>query len=217
MGRLIDLTGQRFGRLIVLQRAEDRVKPSGHKIARWKCLCDCGNQVIVLGQSLRSGITGSCGCFRNEVVGKRATTHGGSASHLYKTWTNMLQRCENARHQNYDNYGKRGISVCDEWHNFQKFSDWAKASGYEDGLTIDRIDVNGNYAPFNCRWVNMVIQGNNKRNNHLITLDGERHTLSEWCIIRGIRYGTLLTRLSRGWSEYDALTKPLQSHLQGKV
>ncbi|MBE7084268.1 MAG: hypothetical protein E7373_06695 [Clostridiales bacterium] len=127
-------------------------------------------------------------------------------SRLYNIWSKLKSRCLNMSFKFYKNYGGRGIKVCDEWlNNPQSFYDWAIANGYNSNLTIDRIDFNGNYEPSNCRWVDMKTQSNNRRNNHIITLNGVSHTLSEWSSLTGIEQSTIRARLKRGWSEEKAL------------
>lgn len=198
--RLEDLTGRRFGRLVVLERAEGPCK----KHTYWKCLCDCGNITITAAQKLKSGSTKSCGCYGRDT----ATKHGMWKHPLYKTWKNIKSRCNNQNMTAYCCYGGRGIKVCEEWQNdFMAFYSWAIANGYLEGLTIDRIDVNGNYEPSNCRWVTMREQSNNTRRNHLIEYKGETHTISEWARITKINVHTLSNRINRGWSIERALTE----------
>ena len=139
------------------------------------------------------------------------TTHGKSEERIYRIWGNMLRRCDYKKHISYKNYGARGIKVCDEWskdHGFENFYQWAIKNGYSDDLTIDRIDVNGNYEPDNCRWITNTEQQNNRRNNKLIEYRGEIKTLAEWCRELGIGYSKTELRLSRGWSAEDSFEKP---------
>ena len=121
----------------------------------------------------------------------------------------MKARCLNRNHDMYPYYGGRGITVCEEWLAFEPFMEWAVASGYADGLTLDRIDNNDGYCPENCRWTTMKVQGNNRRDNHVIELNGERHTLSEWCAITGMKSTTIIGRLKR-WPPEIALTRPVK-------
>ena len=203
MAKAVDLTGQRFGRLLVLERTENM----GRQTA-WLCKCDCGNQKAVPYWNLVSGQTISCGCYAKEVSAKNAKcTHKQSYSRLYTIWIGMKQRCYYEKHKHFKNYGGRGITVCDEWKDdFQAFHDWSISHGYEDNLTIDRIDVNGNYEPSNCKWASTKVQGNNKRTNHTLELNGEIHTVSEWSKITGIPNSTIHNRLKAGWTIEKALT-----------
>lgn len=208
MGKLIDLTGQRFERLMVVERAENHVQANGSRKTQWLCLCDCGNYVTVQGANLKNGHVKSCGCYGKNFPSH--TKHGQRHTRLYKIWQRMKQRCYDANVKSYENYGRRGIAVCDEWlYNFEAFHDWAMANGYRDDLTIDRIDVNGNYCPENCRWVSRKVQGNNKRNNHNITYKGKTQTLSQWCEELDLSYGTIWCRLyTLGWTIEKAFETP---------
>lgn len=128
-------------------------------------------------------------------------THGLRYTRLYNIWSNMKSRCNNPKHTYYKNYGGRGITICQEWQNdFQSFYNWAMANGYREKLTIDRIDTNGNYEPSNCQWASRKAQQNNRRYNHIITYNGESHSISEWSRITGINKGALYSRIYRGWS-----------------
>lgn len=204
--KLIDLTGQRFGRLVVVERAESKGKRT-----MWKCLCDCGNTKVVEAGNLKTGHTTSCGCVWQEVVPETNRNinrrHGMSQTKLHKAWANMRYRCFNPRCKYYDNYGGRGITICDEWNEFESFMEWSLNNGFADGMSLDRIDVNGNYEPGNCRWVSWEVQENNKRNNSYLTLNGQTHTISEWSRITGLKDSTIRERIKRGWTVEDALTK----------
>lgn len=202
MSNLIDLTGQKFGRLTVINRAENVVLPCGQQKTRWLCHCDCGNEIIVISDGLKRGHTRSCGCLNQETRIIANTKHGLRRTRIYKTWESMKARCYNKNDEKYPRYGARGIIVCDEWRNdFQTFYDWAMSHGYRNDLQIDRIDNNGNYCPENCRWVNRITQANNKSNNQFITYKGETKTIAEWSRERGIKYETLRQRLNRyNWS-----------------
>lgn len=163
--KLIDMTGQRFGRLLVKERGKNGKRGKVY----WRCQCDCGKEVSVRGDHLRDGRVHSCGCYNSEVTTERHTTHGYYYTRLYKVYRTMLARCNNPKNTNYVHYGGRGIAVCEEWkHDFLAFRTWAIANGYDEtaergNCTIDRIDVNGNYEPSNCRWVSMLVQAKNKR------------------------------------------------------
>ena len=171
MGKLVDLTGQKFGRLTVIERAG---KTAHGEHAKWLCRCECGNVITAASNNLRSGNTTSCGCFQSEIASKMGMankTHGKSRTRLHKVWAGMIARCYDPGKPYYKHYGGRGITVCDEWRNdFQAFHDWAMANGYDPNApfgkcTIDRIDVDGNYCPENCRWVSMKVQSSNRRNS----------------------------------------------------
>ena len=213
MSKLIDLTGMKFGRLTVIDRAKDGTRANGSTYVRWICRCDCGKELIVCGGNLRRGYSKSCGCYQKEQLAKIETKHGqaihGKRSRLYICWRGIKLRCNNPNNPSYKDYGGRGISMCNEWMNdFQAFNNWAISHGYADNLTIDRIDVNGNYEPSNCHWVTMKEQQNNRRNNHLITHNGETHTMMQWSEITGIAFHTIKSRLKSGWSVERALTEP---------
>ena len=193
-----DLTGRKFGKLTVLEF--DRMGPRGR--AYWKCRCDCNDEVSnfisVRQDGLISGHTTSCGCRTIEALRNRITKHGDCETRLYSIWRAMKHRCDNSNEPSYRNYGGRGISVCDEWYDYETFRDWALDNGYDDDLSIDRIDVNDGYYPENCRWVDAVVQGNNRRNNRFITYAGETHTISEWARLFEVHYETLRHRINRG-------------------
>lgn len=175
--KAIDLTGQRFGRLNVISLSPKR--SGGH--LHWICGCECGNTITVLGYNLRNGNTKSCGCLQKEIAAKRQYKHGQTGSRLFVAWVHMKQRCSNPNDHAYNYYGGRGIKVCDEWANdFQAFQDWAMSHGYSDKLTIDRIDVNGDYCPENCRWITIQEQQKNKRDNTTVLFNGHCKTVGDW-------------------------------------
>lgn len=208
MGSFIDLTGQRFGRYTAICRADDYVLPCGRHKTMWTCKCDCGNVKNVLSDSLISGHVVSCGCYLKENTRARMKTHGatlnGKPTRLYKVWDGMKARCYNKNKTYYPIYGGRGIKMCDEWHySFEAFRDWALANGYDDTLTIDRIDVDGDYCPENCRWATIKEQSNNKRDNHYLTYNGETKTLTQWSEITGFSFSMLSTR-ARKWKDATA-------------
>lgn len=197
----------KYGRLTVVEFIG--VSKDRHKL--WKCKCDCGNYTVVPTNSLTAGNTKSCGCLVREQ--KTTLTHGMRNTRLYRIWSSMKARCKYETHIEALNYHDRGITVCEEWNkNFESFAEWAKESGYNDRLTIDRIDVNGNYEPSNCRWVTQKEQCNNKRNNNIIIIDGVRHTVSEWSNIADVSRNTICNRIKRGVEPYDAVfLKPKRS------
>lgn len=204
MSKKIDLTGQRFGRLQVIEK--DCLRGKGN--TKWICRCDCGEYTVCRTDHLASGFTRSCGCLSRE----RTTKHNQCNTRLYTIWRTMKGRCYNPKKNNYKNYGGRGITVCDEWKdNFQAFYDWSMANGYREDLTIDRIDSNGKYEPGNCRWASRIEQNNNTSRNRCLTYNGETHTVSEWSKITGISRSTLQHRLVHGWTVERMLTEKPKS------
>lgn len=208
MGAFIDLTGKKFGRLTVLERTDDLIQPSGQHKTQWLCKCDCGNLITVQGCNLKSEHTQSCGCYSQDYPSH--TKHNKCKTRLYKCWKHIKQRCYDKNSKEYINYGGRGITVCNEWLNdFQVFYDWAMANGYKDDLTIDRIDVNGNYEPSNCRWVTVKVQNNNKRSNRLITYNEKTQTLAQWADELQINYKKLYARIvTFSWNIEKAFNTP---------
>lgn len=173
----LELKGNRYGRLIVIDRAENHRGRTA-----WKCICDCGNDVIIETQNIKAG-TISCGCYHKEILVSKnqgRTKHGLGSHPLYQIWRAMLDRCYNPDNKKFMNYGGRGIGVCDSWFDVKNFYNDV-CQGYEKGVTsLDRINVNGNYEPENCRWVTFKQQARNKTNNHLVSLNGEMITLAEF-------------------------------------
>ena len=189
--------GMRFGRLT----AVEEVGRDKHGQSKWLFRCDCGKEKIIIRYSVVKGRTKSCGCLNYEVnkSGNNRRTHGETNTRLYGIWQAMKSRC-NAPigSNNWKWYSSKGITVCDEWKEYKPFRDWALNNGYNDTLTIDRIDSNGDYEPSNCRWATLAEQANNKSTNRIITYNNETHTLREWSDITHINYSMLATRYWRG-------------------
>lgn len=156
----IDITGRRFGRLVAIRQVGSTEQGN----AIWLCKCDCGKETEVRSVILRNGVTKSCGCYRSEYQREQQTKHGKSTTRMARIWYNMKERCLNRNNTSFANYGGRGITVCKEWlADFDNFYRWAICNGYRDDLTIDRINVNGNYEPNNCRWIPKGEQSRNRR------------------------------------------------------
>ena len=190
-----NIIGEKFGKLTVLRKIGRKNK---RKSNYWLCRCDCGNEIEVREDSLRNGHTKSCGCYNKERILERVRTHCMSNTRIYSIWSCIIDRVENINATGYQYYGGRGISVCQEWRNdFMSFYNWAISNGYEEHLTIDRIDVNGNYEPSNCRWANWETQANNKRNNHYVFINGERFTVTQISKLYNINLRTLCHRLEK--------------------
>lgn len=205
------LIGQRFGRLTVIDYADDLVSPSGYHTVMWKCHCDCGTEVVIRGKCLTQGVTKSCGCYQKDSIAQRAGKHGGFGTRLYSIWNSMRQRCNNPHHHAYKNYGGRGISICTEWTDFSAFRSWALSCGYDEHAprgqyTLDRISVDGNYTPDNCQWRTMYDQAHNKRNSIWLEYQGVKKPLIEWATETGLDYTTLWKRYRQGMSPEQVLS-----------
>lgn len=199
----IDLTGQKYGKLTVIGIAVD--DPGKKK--KWICCCDCGRKTIVAASNLRSGHTTQClFCGYNEAT-KKKRTHGASRTPIYYVWNAMINRCNNPEFKSYKDYGGRGIRVCSEWEKSAVFIKWALENGYKDGLEIDRIDVEGDYCPENCRWITRLENANNKRNNKVVEHNGEFKTLAEWARYYNVNYKNLSRNLLKGYTLEDAVTR----------
>jgi len=198
----LDRVGQRFGRLLVISKAERRSNTQ-----RWNCICDCGSKTVVFGNCFTNGNTTSCGCYAKEVTSIWATVHGGCGTKEYKTWEGMMCRVNNNRDKAYKDYGGRGISICERWFNFEIFlSDMGKRP---EGMSLDRIDNDGDYSPENCRWATPKEQANNRRDNITLTFNETTKTIAEWAAETGLKWHTIKGRLNRGWSIKSTLTAPL--------
>ena len=206
MPTLIDLTGQRFGKLVVLYRVENTI----HNEVQWLCQCDCGNTTIVTSGHLRSGGTKSCGC---SWYRKPKYDGEGSYDSLYPTWRGMINRCNNPNSSGYMNYGGRGITVCDDWLDFNNFKHWADETKTDQTLTLDRLNNDLGYSPDNCHWATAKEQNSNKRNNLLFELNGEICTLKEWCRRFNVNYLTIYSRIYReGWDFETAILTPVRTY-----
>lgn len=196
--RRLELKNKKFNRLFVL-------KYVGHQ--KWLCECECGNKIIAYGSQIKSGHTQSCGCLQKERTSNANTKHHYCKTPIYTVWQNMRERCNRKTNKEYHNYGGRGIKVCDEWNaNFENFKDWAFNNGYEKGLTIDRIDVNKDYEPNNCRFVNWKEQANNTRRTNKIEFCGIIKSRKQWAETFDINYGTFTDRIKkRKWEFYKCL------------
>lgn len=236
MKLLQDLIGLRVGRITVID-IENKEEKRETKI-RYKCQCDCGNIVYrdkyrLIGRHAAQ----SCGCLQREAAsntGKRTikaliekaeqTKLSPEIKRLHRIWTQMRQRCENPNNHAYEYYGGRGIKVCNEWQEVEPFEKWALENGYQKELTIDRIDTNGDYCPENCRWVTMLVQGNNTRKNRRITYKGRTQSLADWCRELDLDYFRTKARLnSCGYTveqafemEKYAAQKQFNNKAQGK-
>lgn len=200
-----NLKGKIFGRLTVI---------SPHHTTRlgtyWNCKCECGNECIILTTKLSNGHTTSCGCRKkelNKVISEINKTHELSNSRIYGIYRGMISRCYKKYSSSYERYGGRGITICQEWlDDFMNFYNWSMENGYQDGLSIDRIDSNGNYEPNNCRWSTSKEQANNTRATVFLTYKGETKSASEWSEITGIRRNTITRRKRDGWTDEECLS-----------
>ena len=206
--KMLDIKGKRFGKLIAIER----VKNVGKKVS-WKCLCDCGKETIVLTTNLTTNRIKSCGCLKNQKLIERSTKHNQRHTKLYEVWKTMKQRCFNSNNKSYHNYGGRGIIVCDEWKdNYQAFYEWSMNNGYKEGLSIDRINNDGNYEPSNCRWADRFTQNNNTRQNKPVVIDGVSKTIHQWTREYNIPVEIVRNRLyNKHWDIVKALTTPVKS------
>ena len=218
MSKFEDLTGRTFGNWVVIcpvgvrEIGKDKVKKMF-----WLCECQCDAKTRreIPTDSLKSGNSKSCGCLKIKATVERSTIHGfarrgKNGSSIYHVWHEMKERCINKNNNSYSRYGGRGITVCDEWKDsFITFKDWAFSNGYEIGLSIDRIDNNGNYEPSNCRWTDAKTQANNKRCCRIVEINGEKKNIAQWCEIYGICPSIVYSRIdSYGWDSIKAITTP---------
>ena len=207
MGKLIDLTGKVFYYLTVIafhHRDE-------HRCYHWLCRCKCGNLVVVAGNNLKKGTTKSCGCLQLEISRQVNTTHGMSRTKIHHVWRSMIDRCENPNNKQHDDYGGRGIKVCDRWHEFQNFYDDVSVLPHfgEKGYSLDRIENDKDYCPSNVRWVDAETQCRNRRSNIIVEYEGVEMTLAEAAEKSGINYNTLKNRYHKG-DRGDRLFRPVK-------
>lgn len=198
---VVDMTGRRCGRLEVIRR-----EGSKNGRAMWLCRCDCGEEITAEGKRLRQGHTSSCGCLNREQAGALRRSHGQSSTALFHTWQHMVARVTDSNATQYRHYGGRGIKIHPAW--LSSFEAFARdmGAGHRAGLTIERIDVNGDYEPGNCRWATMAEQTRNTRRNRNLEFAGTTMVLADWCQLLGLNYLRTWKRLDRGWSVERALT-----------
>ena len=201
--KTLDLLNQKFGRSSIVARADN----SATGQARWLCRCECGIEKVMDSILLRSGRSKSCGCLKRDMLRKSDLKHGhaplSGVSPTYNSWSGMVARCTNPNHTTYRLYGGRGVRVCERWLNFANFLE--DMGDKPSGTSLDRIDTNGNYEHSNCRWTDAKEQARNKRNNHILTIDGASKTVAEWSELLGIPASTISYRLVHGASDKKAL------------
>lgn len=218
MVKQIDLTGQTFNQLTAIKIAYIK-----NRKPYWEWKCDCDNIKVIDIYSVISGSIKSCGCLRSKIMSQKTSKHNMSKTRIFRIWSLMKDRCYNSKSTQYINWGGRGIKVCDEWlgeNGFINFYNWAMANGYieeqlpngRNKLELDRIDNDGNYEPSNCRWATHKQQQNNKRNNRLITYNGETRNITEWTEFMRFPKYLLKNRLDYGWSIEKALTTPVKKY-----
>lgn len=206
---------EKFGRLTIIELHHKKQHIDKRGVIRYReyylCECECGNIKIVEKSQLTTGHTKSCGCLQKESTRKRSNYHGLSKTKIYSIWCGIKDRCYRKKCTDYVNYGGRGITVCDEWKdNFITFYNWAINNGYKDGLTIERINVNGNYEPSNCIWIENALQSKNKTNSHYLTYNGKTQIIEDWAKEMKLNNGsTIRGRLKLGWTLEESLTIPI--------
>ncbi len=207
--RMLDLTGQRFGRLVVVELAARRP-------VRWNCTCDCGNTSVVAANCLRSGNTKSCGCGQAKAGEENGWfRHGYCRTPTYQSWCNAYQRCTNTNNQKWEQYGGRGIKICERWRSFESFL--ADMGEKPRGATLDRIDVDGHYEPGNCRWATQYTQQNNRSNNRRVAYQGKLYSLTELAAAFGLPYFAVRSRIQRGWTVAETIETPMREASVGNV
>lgn len=218
MGKFRDITGQKFGKLTVVSFSRD-VRSGNRYRKYWNCKCECGNIKEVRLDSLTSGNVTSCGCKLKEISRKNlipgVPKYDIVDKRLRGIWNGMKRRCLNPSSKSYNRYGGRGITICDEWLDFNVFSKWALSNGYKDNLSIDRIDNSKGYEPCNCRWITNKEQSNNRRSNILVEYKGKEITLMELSELANIPYTRLRDRYKRG-DRGDKLLRPLTNPMNNR-
>lgn len=207
MSKLIDLTGQTFNMLTVIERDLSK------KGTYWKCQCGCENKTItsVKASNLKSGAVKSCGCLKHQSAWNK--THGESKTKLYRHWVCMMRRCYDPKHTNYQNYGARGIKVCEEWHIYENFRDWTLKTRQDENLTCERMNNDGDYCPENCIWIPLGEQANNRRSSVVIAYNGKTQNLMQWCKELNLYYPTVHSRMYKyGWDFEKAIGEPVKSN-----
>lgn len=206
----IDLTGRRYGRLTVIDFSR-----RGNNKVYWNCECDCGNTKEVSSSHLGSGTTKSCGCLKRETSRKTRTNHGlskgtdGKVTRLFQIWGAMKKRCTNPNDKSYKNYGARGITFHEDWSEYINFHNWAMANGYENGLSIERVDNDGDYEPVNCKWIELADQARNRRSSVFVDYKGERMLAMDLDKRMNFPEGTIKRRMDLGWSLEKSVNEPL--------
>jgi len=205
MPKALDLTGQKYGRLTVLEKLLLRDK---HKKVVWKCLCDCGKTTNVNTKNIRTGNTTSCGCYHKELI----TKHGMTNTQSFRIWSGMRTRCLNKNSENYAAYGGRGITICKKWNTFAGF--YKDMGDPPKGLTLDRKNNDKGYSKVNCRWASAYTQAVNRKSTRFITYKKETKSISDWARSIGIRIDTLHHRFTAGWSIEKALLTPVKNYVK---
>lgn len=211
----MDLLGESYNNWTVIARAKTKIQPSGKSVRFWKCICKCGKEKDVNESNLRSGLSKSCGCVGSAKTSKRNTKHGLALSHkrAFDVWNNLTQRCRNSNNPGYNDYGGRGITVCERWLNFKNFLD--DMGDPPDSMEIDRIDNNDGYSLNNCRWTIKRINMNNRRNTLEFEWKGVIKPLSFICEECGASLHHVTERLNIGWSLDEALSTPINYQKSG--
>lgn len=218
--RSASLEGQVFGRLTVIKRAG-----SLRGVSCWLCKCSCGRERIVTRAHLKQGGTKSCGCYKREKliengqrsgIGERSRKHGDFGTKLYSIWAGVKRRCQNPNTKHYSDYGGRGIRLCDDWQDYINFKKWALASGYADGMSIERIDVNSGYCPENCKWIPRRDQALNRRSSIRLEYGNRSFTVKEAAEALGMKERTVMGRVERGWTAEQIFETKLLKNQYGK-